>query len=142
MPHLCPGIPKTPSSLILICQLMEVESSTFTTSSEACLPVTSSLACCSWMRGASLPGAFYLFIYFIFIDKTSSRVHGVVSCPVMSCSVLSEADLCPLGKSRTSPGLDDICHTYFGLLIRRCKGPCGSGRIQKNGSHMGYVGSV
>lgn len=48
-------------------------------SSDACLPVESILASCSWMKGVSLLSATPLS------DKTSSRVHGVVSCPVMSC---------------------------------------------------------
>ena len=47
--------------------------------SEQCVSISSTLASYSRMRGVSLLRATPLS------DKTSSRVHGVVSCPVMSC---------------------------------------------------------
>lgn len=55
----------------------------------------------------------------------------MVSCHVLSCPFLSNPERWLLGRSRTCPELDDVCHTYFSVLIRRCKSPCGSVRNQK-----------
>lgn len=76
------------------------------------------------------------------LSKTSSRVQGVVSSPVTSCPVLSRPGVCPpVPEKKHQPRMTFVT-PIFGLLIWRRKGPRGSGRSQKDGCHLGVVGSV
>lgn len=68
-----------------------------------------------------------------------------VSCQVLSRPVLSCPDPASVLRCRrrsTSPGWMTFVTPIFGLLIWRRKGPRGSGRSQKDGCHLGVVGSV
>lgn len=57
-------------------------------------------------------------------------------CSVMSRHVASNLDPLPSRPGVKAGGMDDICHTYFGPLIRR------SGPERSRGVSWGAVGSV